>query len=178
MPTYYPINLRCPKCDETGNPQITELTCMGDSTIIGIFKCNKCQTERPITVYKGALQEIAVALPGVQSDKLLQKIPDDIREDVREAERANCHQCHKAAAAMCRRALQLALIDKNIQDQPLGKMLEEARNTNLLDQKLYDLATSIKGYGDIAVHRREQLDPQDVNMLIHAAVRMLDKLYS
>lgn len=64
MPTLYPINLRCPKCDESGRPQVTELQCIGDSTIIGIIKCNLCQMERPITVNKGALMETAAALPG------------------------------------------------------------------------------------------------------------------
>jgi len=80
---------------------------------------------------------------------------------------------------MCRRALQLALIDKDIEDKPLSKMLKEAKTPKkLLDDDIYNLATSIKGFGDIGVHRREKLEPQEVNMVIYATVRMLNELFS
>jgi len=56
-------------------------------------------------------------------------------------------------------------------------MLKEALKQKFLEQKTYDLATSIKGYGDIGAHRREHLKPEEVNMVIYATVRMLNELF-
>ncbi len=56
-------------------------------------------------------------------------------------------------------------------------MLEEARKMKLIEQKTYDLVKSIKGYGDIEEHRREHLEPQEVNMVIYATVRMLNEIF-
>ena len=104
-----------------------------------------------------------MALPGVQSDRLNSSVTPDIKEDIQEAERANYSQCYKACVAMCRRALQLSLIDKGIEDKPLSQMLNDALNAKLLTQDTYNLSTSIKGYGDIAVHRREIIEPEELN---------------
>jgi len=55
--------------------------------------------------------------------------------------------------------------------------LESAKTQKLIEQKIFDLAMSIKGFGDIGVHRKEELEPQEVNMVIHATVRMLNELF-
>ena len=105
-------------------------------------------------------------------------MPSDIKDDVRESERANYAQCYKACVAMCRRALQLSLIDKGIEDKPLGKMIEEARSSKkLLTDNTYNMAKSIKSYGDIGVHRTEKLEPKEVEIVIYMAVKMLNELY-
>lgn len=76
---------------------------------------------------------------------------------------------------MCRRALQLALIDKGIKDKPLGQMIEEAKD--LLEENTFALTKPIKGYGDIGAHRREILEPQEVGMVIYLAVKMLNEVF-
>ena len=56
-------------------------------------------------------------------------------------------------------------------------MLEDALKKGILEQKTYTLATTIKGYGDIGAHRREQLEPEEVNMVVYAAVKMLNEMF-
>ena len=56
-------------------------------------------------------------------------------------------------------------------------MIESAKTQKFIEQKIFDLAMSIKGFGDIGVHRKEELEPQEVNMVIHATVRMLNELF-
>jgi len=68
-------------------------------------------------------------------------------------------------------------LDKGIPDKALSKMVEEAKDKGLLEQRTFDLATSIKGYGDIGVHRKEQLEPKEVELVIYATVRMLNELF-
>ena len=105
-------------------------------------------------------------------------VPDDIKEDIQEAERANYGQCHKACVTMCRRALQLSLIDKGIEDKPLGQMLEEAKGIKkLLTDETYGLAKSIKHFGDIGAHRKETIDPEVARLVIYATVRMLNEIF-
>jgi len=169
--------LICPKCHKEGKGQGIRLECVGNIKVKGIIRCLQCQHERPFTMVSGYISALDIALPGAQSDRLDQLVPTDIKEDIREAERANYAQCYKSCVAMCRRALQLGLIDKKITDQPLSKMLSEAKDIELLTKDTYNLATSIKGYGDIGMHRKDILDPMDVNMVIHATVRMLNELF-
>ena len=167
----------CPNCPETVPPTSFGIHCTGKSKLWGIIQCTKCLHEMPFSMYHDRLQRLDIALPGVQSDKLNSLVTPDIKEDVQEAERCNYHQCYKACVTMCRRALQLGLIDKGISDGRLSLMLEGALKQKLIEQKTYDLATSIKGYGDIGAHRREHLEPKEVELVIYATVRMLNELF-
>ncbi len=169
--------VNCPNCQGKKRSDSIILKCEHSAKIQGIIQCLRCEHEFPITIVNDTIQKIDVALPGIQSDKLNQSVEADIKEDVEEAERCNYHQCYKACVTMCRRALQLGLIDKGITDTRLSLMLQGALKDKLIEQKTYDLATSIKGYGDIGAHRREHLEPKEVELVIYATVKMLNELF-
>jgi hypothetical protein len=172
------VELDCPKCLEQKRSNFLKLEVFSrDYEIRGTIRCLKDQHERPIVMTKNYLQQLDVSLPGEQSSRLNLSVPDDIKDDIREAERANYAQCYKACVTMCRRALQLGLVEKNIADGKLSVMLKEARASNKLEQNTFDLATTIKSYGDIGVHRNEKLEPEEVKLVIYAAVRMLNELF-
>ena len=167
----------CPKCHGERRTEEIRVDCQPGAKMWGIIQCLECGHEFPITMDRGYIQKIDIALPGQQSGRLNPSVPADLKDDVKEAERANYSQCFKACVAMCRRALQLGLIEKKIPDGSLGGMIESAKNQKLIEQRIFDLATSIKGFGDIGIHRKEELEQQDVNMVIHATVRMLNELF-
>jgi hypothetical protein len=148
------------------------------ATISGILKCGNpnCQNEHPFTMVNNSIQEFLPGLPVIGSQNLNTLVSQDIKDDIKEAERAEYMQCHKAAATMCRRALQIALVEKQIPDKPLSQMLEDAEKTGLLDDKTYILSTAIKGLGDIGAHRKEVLERGDIQTLIHVTVKMLNEL--
>lgn len=171
-------NLVCPICFGSKRTSVFNVDCTPDAELKGIIRCLMCQHELPITIRNGFITKTDVALPGAQSEQLHQSVPPDIKEDVKEAERAHYNQCEKACVTMCRRALQLGLIDRGVTDKPLSVMLNEALDKHFIDQKSYYLATSIKGYGDIGAHRRDELNPQEVNMVIYATVKMLNELFA
>jgi hypothetical protein len=168
----------CPSCYPNRTTESIQVRCTGDTLMRGIITCLSCGRELPFEMYKGYITKLDKELPAAQSDRLETSAPNDIRDDVQESERCNYYHCYKACVTMCRRALQLGLIDKGIPDGPLGGMLKQAKVNRLLSQEIYDLATSIKGYGDIGAHRREILEPEEVNMVIYATVRMLNELFS
>ncbi len=169
----------CPNCHGKTGGRIHEiyLKCGPLAKIQGIIQCLSCEHEFPITIVDDCIQKLDVALPDIQSDGLNSSVPSDIKDDVRESEKAHYNQCDKACVTMCRRALQIGLIDKGIADSPLSVMLKEALTQKLLEQRTYDLANTIKGYGDIGAHRREDLEPEEVKMVIYATVKMLNELF-
>ena len=170
--------LLCPICRETHSDAQFVVRCTGQSKLWGIIQCTRCLHEMPFSMYHDHIQQLDIALPGVQSDQLNSLVMPDIKEDLQEAERCNYHQCYKACVTMCRRALQLSLIDKGIEDKPLGKMLEEAKNIpNLLTDETYGLATSIKHFGDIGAHRKEPIEPEVARLVIYATVQMLNEIF-
>ena len=118
--------LLCPNCQEEYADTTFVVCCTGHSKLWGIIQCTRCQHEMPFSMYHDHIQQLDIALPGKQSERLNPSVPSDSKDDVREAERANYSQCYKACVAMCRRALQLGLIDKGIPDGPLGGMLTQA----------------------------------------------------
>ena len=171
------VKLDCPHCVASGYPHEFTISTAGNFEMKGNIKCLRCGLERPFTLAHQYFRELAILVPGEQSGRLHSSVPSDLKEDIQEAERANYAQCYKASVTMCRRAVQLALIDKGIEDAPLHAMLQKAQGEELLTIDTYNLATSIKHYGDIGAHRRELLEPQEVPIVVYMAVKMLNELF-
>ena len=170
--------VHCPNCQGEHRTDTIILKCERNAKMQGIIQCLACNHEFPITIVNDCIQKLDVALPGQQSDQLNPSITSDIKEDIQEAERAHYIQCYKACVTMCRRALQLSLIDKGVEDKPLGKMLEEAKNVmDLLTDETHSLAKSIKHFGDIGAHRKEAIEPEVARLVIYATVRMLNEIF-
>lgn len=171
------VSLICPGCQTSKRTSTMFIECANDVELRGIVRCLICNYELPITMRNGMPIKIDDALPGTQSDQLNSSVPIDVKEDLKEAERAHYNLCDKACVTMCRRALQLGLIDIGIEDKSLSSMLKEAYDKNKIEANTYQLATSIKGYGDIGAHRRDKLNSQEVSMVIYATVKMLNELF-
>lgn len=172
----------CPRCYKQGGGEgkrqsSINVDCQNEARLTGIIKCLVCGHEVPIIVENGFIQKLDIEVAGGQADKLNSSIATDILDDLREAERNYHNQCFKSCVTMCRRALQLGLIDKGIEDKPFSVMLSKARTNEILTDNTYNLATSIKHFGDIGAHRREELDSDETRLVIYATVRMLNELF-
>jgi len=170
------MQIHCPKCKIQVNMSygLHSITSSNYFMIRGILKCNDCGHERPLTLDGESIREISDGLPDQQSDTLNSGIAEDIKEDIREAERALYNQCYKASVTMCRRALQLSLIDRGIEDKWLSKMILKAKD--MFSEKTFAMANSIKGFGDMAAHRRESIESEDAKIAIYMTVKMLNEL--
>lgn len=166
------VDMICPNCQGKQRTDPIQLSCTGRVNVKGIIQCDVCKHEFPFSMYGGAhggsyIQKLDTSLPGVQSQNLTTSVPQGIKEDIEEAERANYNQCYKACVTMCRRALQLGLIDRGIPDKSLSEMLKEAKDVqNLLTNETYNLATSIKHFGDIGAHRKEKIEPEVAKLVM------------
>lgn len=167
----------CPVCQGNLRSEPIEVECNPRAELHGIIKCLACSHEFPITLTNGYIKRLDTSLPGAYSQKLNETVPEDIVNDIKEAERAFYAQCNKASAVMCGRALQLSLIDKGIKDKPLSAMLSEAKQMGLLTNDTYTFSKSIKAFRDIGTHRRDVLEPEQVNLTIYASVALINELF-
>ncbi len=178
-------DMLCPKCKASGSAKAIRFQCSlpyhandrPPIEIRGIMRCLKDQHEWPFVMSEGFIEELATALPGSYSRALNASVPADRREDIQEAERANWAQCYRAAAVMCRRAVQLGLVEKGIADTKLSSMIEDAVKKKLLLQTA-KLAEAVKLFGDIGAHRLPDVKPEEVTMTIYASVEILNELFS
>jgi len=116
-------------------------------------------------------------MPISESTNLLPGVPLGIQQDVQEAERCHFAQCYKASVVMCRRALQLGLIEKGISDTRLKTMIQNASDKGILTGRNVALAESIKDFGDGGAHRPENITAQDANLTIYACVGLLNEMF-
>jgi hypothetical protein len=167
-----------PKCLKNERGEHIEVQCKNAAQMQGIITCLNCNHEWPISIDNGHIKELGVALPISQSGKLSSGVYPDVKEDVKEAERCHYHRCYKACVTMCRRALQLSLIDKGMKDERLGKMLKDAHTVKkLLTDDTYTQAKSIKHFGDIGAHREETIEPEVARLVIFVTVQMLNEIF-
>ena len=171
-------NIDCPKCTPNDTGHHFLYNCTGNFGLEGTIRCLKCGDERSFASKGEFIREIGIGLTYAQSKRLKPDISADRKDDIEEAERANYYRCYKAAAVMCRRSIQLALNDRGIPDREFSKMLEDAHNDKfkLLSGNTYIMAKSIKLYGDKGAHKRDEIDPQEINQAIYMAVEILNEL--
>lgn len=172
-------DLQCPNCQGKKRTNTIRVDCDNQAKLTGIIECLVCNYEFPITMQNGSVRKLDIALPGGHSARLNPSVPVDIKDDIKEAEKAYYYLCFSASVAMCRRAMQLGLIDKNIPDTALGKMIEQAytQSPKILTQDTYTFAKTIKWFGDIGVHRRDKIEGYEVDSVILTAVRVLNELF-
>ena len=173
------ISVICPKCQKQNAMSFTQLSGGKGLQIQGMVKClNDCH-EWPITIINNSIAAVAQQLPDASSQNL-GKVPEYIRQDIEEAERALYAQCCKASVVMCRRGLQLAIetFPCAPERQTLGPLLKWARAQKpaLLSPRADTLAEGIKDYGDAAAHRVEIIDHQTAAMVIYVTVMALNEL--
>ena len=179
----------CPGCEAaetTGGPRNqAEITLNqqggGGIELRGILRClyEHCRHEWPVTLVANRIREIGLALPSHESNKLNDNIPEGIRHDIEEAERAHFAQCYKASVVMCRRAIQLAL--ERITNETrltLGPLLAQVRTPgpSPFTSQTDALVDRIKDYGDTGAHQPGVLDPMAVAVIIFDTVQALNEL--
>ena len=143
----------------------------------GIVECTLDGHRRPIKLIDDLVDQTAPQLPVNESRRLHGNVPVALKDDVREAERCHFSQAYRASMVMCRRALQLCLIDKGINDGPLSRMLGDAQTNKILGNRAYLAALGIKDYGDGGAHRQETFTPEQVATVVHGIVEVLNEIY-
>lgn len=192
---YMPPTTMCRECERVSNMDTGSFP--GPSPIIelslrrngnqrgvelrGVITCLHDRHRWPVTIRDDIMIETGLTLPAAHSRRL-SRVPEELLQDVEEAELAHFNQCYKASVVMCRRALQLALEKKlNLTENrlTLGPLLEKVRKDapTLLDSSHMTFAERVKEYGDSGAHRARHLTPETVGVIIYDTVEVLNYLY-
>lgn len=120
--------------------------------------------------------------PFKETTKLLPGVPEPILEDLHEAHKCLAVSAFKACAAMCRRALQGAAIEKGANPKnKLIKQIEEIKGKGELHPKLAELATHIRLVGNSGAHPGEdgldKVAQEEAEQILGFTEQVLDYLY-
>jgi hypothetical protein len=80
------------------------------------------------------------------------QIPNEIRDDFREAGLCLGASCYKASLVMSRRVLQRCLHDQGCTQNKLVDAIDHALKTNLLRKAFHPLTEEIRQYGNLGAH--------------------------
>lgn len=172
-------------------PAIQCLTCGGDIVLEyatydnyqGQVICPECKGQQAVVIKEGSLvtasQQQDVYEP--IRDVVGHAIPQEILVDLAEAAIDLASHCFKSCVVMCRRSTQAVLLDKGVPDEPLAKMIDAARNSGLLDERLYQTARAIGFFGNSGAH---PLDPElrkveqlDATLALQVTKKLLQTIY-
>lgn len=124
----------------------------------GQVTCKECQAHQYIATQDGRLvfSNVQGTFLDAIRDILIWRIPQERLNDVAEAAHVLLQSALKSCVVMCRRCIQGTLLDKNVPDQPLGRMIASAETQGLITKELADQLRVIKLFGDVGAHPDDQ----------------------
>ena len=176
------LTIKCSQCIESGASSGSLLSFAhvrgGRYILTGVLECEIDSHKWHVSLRSGdQLLDAGTELP-VSESKKLKSVGVGIKQDVQEAEEAHFYRLYKSSAVMCRRAMQLGLIDKGIKDGPTGSMLTKARDEGILsDEQAYRIGLAVADYGGKGAHNKEVLAESDARTAVVAAVKVLNDIY-
>ena len=144
---------------------MSDVNCLGCGTAIyldeetygnyqGGIVCFECKVPQSVVIENGALRANTVQ-PGMYDqilDILAWEIPQEMLYDLGEAARDFTVMSYKSCVVMWGRALQAALLDKQITDTDLDKMIDEAKNKGVLTEELQQEAKAVRFFRNTGAH--------------------------
>ena len=149
----------------------------------GQVTCSECKNQQAVVIQGGALvtasQQRDIYEP--VRDLVNHEVPPDILLDLLEATVDLGVNCFKSCVVMCRRSVQAVLLERGVADNKLGRMIDDARGTDILDERLYQTAKAIGFFGNSGAH---PLDPElrkveqlDASLALQVTKRFLQSIY-
>jgi len=170
------INLKCPYCDVYA--QFVKI----DKKEVGsffIYRCVNCDNE-VLVVFDGNYEKIIDQYPK-RIPKMDPSIPKNVAEDFIEAIKCFDVGAYKAAAVMCRRALQSSLIERGSTKDRLLDQIDELYEKEVITKALRDWAHEIRIAGNIGAHPDKDglkdLDEEEAREILDFMEEYLNYVY-
>ena len=126
----------------------------GPPARITLLVCPRCQ--HPILTREEEIWEDSWTKPQTvypaQEDTINAALPEDVRSMAREARAAYRASAPTATAMMCRKILEAVCVRHDIREGNLAKALTRAKETGIIDGRLYDWADELRLAGNDAAH--------------------------
>ncbi len=148
---------KCPHCDathvQTAVRFAEQLKAGDDSTWWRILRCQNPACQRVVLATTSADEKIRSIHPtGTFELDSSVNIPQEIRDDFREAGLCLGAGCFKASMVMGRRVLQRCLQEQGCDQNRLVDAIDHAVSQNILRAPFHPLATEIRQYGNLGAH--------------------------
>lgn len=107
------------------------------------------------------------------------EIPQSVRENLLEAKRCASVNAWRAGVVMCRRALQMACIDKGASDSDnLVAQINQLKANSVITADLHEWATVVRWVGNDGAHPGgAQVDKEDAENMLDLTEQFLHVLY-
>jgi len=138
-----------------------------------IGQCNNCH--KPVLVFNKAELVFPNPMPSETSDL----IPEHIRSNLVEAKKCHSVSAWRSTVVMCRRAIQIACLDKGANpNNNLVAQINELKSNGVITQDLHDWATVVRWVGNDGAHPGgSEPDQEDALSMIDLTEQFLHVLY-
>lgn len=174
------ISIYCPHCHR--HTSITDLPnhhgqtswsrdFQGIDWFIGV--CNFCKN----TVLSRS--DGGVVWPNPMPSETAAEIPPPIRENLIEAKQCNAVSAFRATVVMCRRAIQMACVDRGAnRNDSLVVQIKSLKQNGVITNELHEWATVVRWVGNDGAHPGGvEPDAEDASAMLDLAEQFLHVLY-
>lgn len=134
--------------------------------------CNSCQS--PMLVRGDGYDIYPNPLPS-PTDKA---IPQELADDLNEAKRCFSVACYRACAAMARRCIQNACLEKGAKESNLVKQIKELTQSGTITKDIEEWATVVRWVGNDAAHPgKDPVTKEDAEDSLKLAEQFLHVIY-
>ena len=142
----------------------------GDKWWIGI--CNSCQM--PCLVLNDGVEIYPAPLPSPTDSN----IPQELATDLDEAKMCFSVGCYRACAAMARRCIQNACIEKGSKEKNLVKQINELTQLGIITKDIEEWATVVRWVGNDAAHPgKDPVTKEDAEDTLKLAEQFLHVIF-
>lgn len=121
---------------------------------MGTCQCEGCGKILGIKISEDIVQEVFVV---EYFATLPDAVPEDVKDDFKEAITCFNAQAYKATVVMCRRAIETLADLKGARGSNLYHKLHDLQGRGLLEFPTYNLATGIRQFGSYGAHPQQDL---------------------
>lgn len=123
--------------------------------LLSVSRCPNCLMH--YALYRDERNNVVWWEPHTARPEVPEGVPKPILDDYIEGQRALANSLHKAAAAMFRRAVQGASIDKGAPDRPLRDQIDWLADNNRITRDMKDWAHELRLFGNAGAHPGKDL---------------------
>lgn len=126
-----------------------------------------------------ACDALRIVWPNPMPSETPGEIPDEIRSNLVEAKQCASVQAWRATVTMCRRAIQMACLDKGaIPSDTLVKQIDHLKSGGIITADIHEWATIVRWVGNSGAHPdNTTVDKESAETMLDLAEQFLHVLY-
>lgn len=187
-PGRFNLDVHCPRCGHLVRvlPQtdpIYHISSYTDTSAYLIVRCPRHLCDVFFVIYDRLNRRVRriFPFPDTSASDFHSSIPEPIRRDFAESRRCWFADAHKGVVVMCRRVMQLIVVDKGANGSRLIDQIDDLHSKGLITKSLHDAAHEIRHFGNFGAHPRDDglddIKEEDADLILKLTNQFLIDLY-